>query len=139
MNITNSHCPDTLEECANQLAWLVQSDGMRQFFDDNGTYDSAPIFNLLSLLEEVANSIEKGNYSDAESMIDSHYRCEIKRVLNPIATHYCEKDDMTFIMQEHYNAENNLVKQECIGWYHGKPEKIWIEKYKGSLSANYLE
>lgn len=136
---TNSHCPDTLTECASQLAWLTQADGMRQFFDDDGEYDSTTIFNLFSLCEEVGNRIEKGRYSAAEELIRDHYRHEVNRELNPISTCYCEKEDITFIMKKHFALDGTLETQECIGWYHGEPNpKCTRENANNGMKANYL-
>lgn len=56
---------------------------------------------------------------------------------NPISTHYCEADDMTFIMQDSYDDNGNLVKQACIGWYYGKPEANLTKRYTCDLVAEY--
>lgn len=56
---------------------------------------------------------------------------------NPISVHYCEKDDMTFIMQNGYNEYGNLYRQECIGWYYGEPDAELTKTYTHNLIADY--
>lgn len=56
---------------------------------------------------------------------------------NPISVHYCEKDDMTFLMQDSYNENGTLVKQACIGWYYGKPDAELTKAYACDLVAEY--
>lgn len=56
---------------------------------------------------------------------------------NPISVHYCEKDDMTFIMQDSYDENGTLVKQACVGWYYGEPEKNLTKRYIDDLVAEY--
>ena len=56
---------------------------------------------------------------------------------NPISVHYCEKDDMSFIMQSNYDENGNLYRQQCVGWYYGAPELELTKKYTCDLVAEY--
>lgn len=57
---------------------------------------------------------------------------------NPISVHYCEKDDMTFIMRDKYDDNGTLIEKACVGWYFGKPNKVNTDAYVGKLVADYM-
>ena len=56
---------------------------------------------------------------------------------NPISVHYCEKDDMTFIMRDKYDDNGILIEKACVGWYFGKPNKESTNEFIGKLVADY--
>lgn len=56
---------------------------------------------------------------------------------NPISVHYCEKDDMTFIMRDKYDDNGTLIEKACVGWYFGKPNKENTDEFIGKLVADY--
>lgn len=96
------------------------------FYQKNGIEDITQIDtelnkNLDEAIDKVASCLWK--------------QLELER--NPISTHYCEADDMTFIMQDSYDDNGNLVKQACIGWYYGKPEANLTKRYTCDLVAEY--
>lgn len=64
-------------------------------------------------------------------------QAQLVKERNPIGTHYCEKDDMTFIMRDSYDEKGNLVKQAVIGWYYGEPDEKYTRVYSNDLIANY--
>lgn len=89
------------------------------------------VFEIRQLDSNIGEQMDKAITSLADCI---HKQALLEQ--NPINTHYCEKDDMTFIMQSHYDA-GILVSQECIGWYYGKPNAESTEIYKHSLKADY--
>ena len=75
------------------------------FYQKNGIEDITQINTELNkeldeAMDKIANCLWK--------------QLELER--NPISAHYCEKDDMTFIMQDNYDENGTLVKQACVGW-----------------------
>ena len=96
------------------------------FYQKNGIEDITQIDTELNkefdeAMDKIANCLWK--------------QLELER--NPISVHYCEKDDMTFIMKDSYNEKGTLVKQACVGWYYGAPEKNLTERYIDDLVAEY--
>jgi hypothetical protein len=55
-----------------------------------------------------------------------------------IYTTYAPAADMTFIMEDTFNADNECTGTECVGWYYGEPTDDNTEYYKGKLKAEYL-
>ena len=37
---------------------------------------------------------------------------------------YCPEYDITFIMEDTYNAYGEPASKECVGWYHGEPDAV---------------
>lgn len=77
---------------------------------------------------------------ELDEAIDKVANCLWKQLeleRNPISVHYCEKDDMTFIMQDSYDEKGTLVKQACVGWYYGAPAAELTKKYTCDLVAKY--
>lgn len=66
----------TLKEITNELMGLAQADGIRRYFDSelpsDCVYDSSKIFNFFCCCEEVAYYINKGEYKEAEELIDNY-------------------------------------------------------------------
>lgn len=65
----------TLKGMAEEIMGLTQADGVRMYFDDENelcVYDSAKIFNFFCCCEEVAYYIYKGEYKEAEKLIDGY-------------------------------------------------------------------
>ena len=52
-------------------------------------------------------------------------------------TTYAQETDMTFIMQDTVDVDNEVRSTECIGWYHGEPDDGDTEQFKGKLKAEY--
>ena len=51
---------------------------------------------------------------------------------------YEEKADITFIMQDTIEKETKkCISTEVVGFYYGEPELEWIEKFYGSLKAEF--
>lgn len=50
---------------------------------------------------------------------------------------YAPADDTTFIMKDTYNAKNELVSMEVVGFYSGEPDKEATKTYMGGLKAVY--
>ena len=96
-------------------------------------------FNASYGIEEVTQ-INTDLLTEMEKAFDTIANCLWKQLeleRNPISVHYCEKDDMTFIMQDSYDEKGSLVKQACVGWYYGKPEKNLTKRYINDLVAEY--
>lgn len=96
-------------------------------------------FNASYGIEEVTQINTELNKELDEAM-DKIANCLWKQLeleRNPISVHYCEKDDMTFIMRDGYDENGTLVTQACIGWYYGKPEKNLTKRYIDDLVAEY--
>lgn len=96
------------------------------FYQKNGIEDITQINTELNkeldeAMDKIANCLWK--------------QLELER--NPISAHYCEKDDMTFIMQDNYDENGTLVKQACVGWYYGEPKAELTKKYTCDLVAEY--
>jgi hypothetical protein len=54
-------------------------------------------------------------------------------------TAYAPDADMTFIMEDTYDENDNIISTECIGFYYGEPDDQLTEQYKGDLKAEYAE
>lgn len=96
-------------------------------------------FNKQNGIEEITQ-IDTGNIEKMEEAIHTIASCIWKQIeleRNPISVHYCEKDDMTFIMQDSYNENGVLIKQAVIGWYYGQPEENLTKRYTCDLVAEY--
>ena len=51
---------------------------------------------------------------------------------------YSETADITFIMQDIIKKETEkCISTEVVGFYYGEPELEWIEKFYGSLKAEF--
>ena len=51
---------------------------------------------------------------------------------------YAEKADITFIIQDMIEKETEkCISTEVAGFYYGEPELEWIEKFYGSLKAEF--
>ena len=50
---------------------------------------------------------------------------------------YAPSWDMTFIVEDTYNENGDLLSTECVGWYHGEPDERDNETFKGKLKASY--
>ena len=96
-------------------------------------------FNASYGIEEVTQ-INTDLLTEMEKAFDTIANCIWKQLeleRNPISVHYCEKDDMTFIMQDSYNEKGTLVKQACVGWYYGSPDSELTKTYMCDLVAEY--
>lgn len=96
-------------------------------------------FNASYGIEEVTQ-INTDLLTEMEKAFDTIANCLWKQLeleRNPISVHYCEKDDISFIMQDSYNEYGNLYRQECIGWYYGKPDAELTKTYTHKLVADY--
>ncbi len=96
------------------------------FYQKNGIEDITQINTELNkeldeALDKIANCLWK--------------QLELER--NPISAHYCEKDDMTFIMKDSYDENGTLYRQQCVGWYYGAPDPKLTKKYTCDLVAEY--
>lgn len=47
------------------------------------------------------------------------------------------ENDMTFIMKETYDDDNELISTECVGWYYGEPDEKSTATFIGKLKAEY--
>ncbi len=54
-----------------------------------------------------------------------------------IVTAYAPDADMTFIMQDVYDAFDELISTECVGWYWGAPSEAETAQFIGKLKAEY--
>ena len=52
-------------------------------------------------------------------------------------TAYAPDADMTFILEDTYDENDNIISTECVGFYYGDPADLLTEKYKGDLKAEY--
>jgi hypothetical protein len=96
-------------------------------------------FNASYGIEEVTQ-INTDLLTEMEKAFDTIANCLWKQLeleRNPISVHYCEKDDMTFIMQDSYDENGNLYKQQCVGWYYGAPDPELTKTYTCDLVAEY--
>lgn len=50
---------------------------------------------------------------------------------------YSHEGDMTFIMEDIYDANGEPMSTECVGWYHGEPDERDTETYRGKLKGEY--
>lgn len=50
---------------------------------------------------------------------EESYHEPLTKELVPV---YCREYDITFIMEDTYNADGELASKECVGWYNGEPE-----------------
>ena len=81
---------------------------------------------------DLGEELERAIYSIADCIQE-----QLVLERNPISAHYCEKDDITFIMQNGYNEYGNLYRQECICWYYGEPDAELTKTYTHKLVADY--
>lgn len=58
----------------------------------------------------------------------------MKKELYPI---YAPSADTTFIMEDTYNENGELISAECVGFYFGEPTAEDNETFKGKLKANF--
>ena len=96
-------------------------------------------FNASYGIEEITQ-INTDLLAEMEKAFDTIANCLWKQLeleRKPISVHYCEKDDMTFIMQVSYDENGTLIKQACVGWYYGEPEKNLTKRYIDDLVAEY--
>lgn len=54
-----------------------------------------------------------------------------------IYTVYSPEGDMTFIMEDIYDADGEPLSAECVGWYHGEPDDESTQYFIGKLKAEY--
>lgn len=115
---------------------------------DYNTLKNAIEREIMSLQSEFLNShgiedITQINTDLGEDLERAIYKIAdcIQRQLvlerNPISVHYCEKDDMTFIMRDKYDDNGTLIEKACVGWYFGKPNKENTDEFIGKLVADY--
>lgn len=52
---------------------------------------------------------------------------------------YSKEVDMTFIMENTYDADGELLSTECVGWYHGEPDDESTAHFIGKLKAEFLK
>ena len=96
-------------------------------------------FNASYGIEDITQ-INTDLLTEMEKAFDTIANCLWKQLeleRNPISVHYCEKDDMTFIMKDSYNEYGNLYRQECIGWYYGEPDAELTKTFTHNLVAEY--
>lgn len=56
-------------------------------------------------------------------------------LLWPYEETYAQSTDITFVLKHTYK-DNQIVATECIGWYHGEPDKILTEHVVQGLIGN---
>lgn len=54
-----------------------------------------------------------------------------------IYTVYAQHDDMTFILKDVHDENNNVVSTECVGFYFGEPNEAATEEFTGKLKVEY--
>lgn len=54
-----------------------------------------------------------------------------------IYTTYAQDTDITFIMEDIYNKDNELISTEVKGFYYGEPTEENTEKFYGGLKAAF--
>lgn len=52
-------------------------------------------------------------------------------------TVYADHDHMTFIMEDVFDAAEELLATECVGWYYGEPTDSETEQFAGNLVRVY--
>ena len=52
-------------------------------------------------------------------------------------TVYSLSGDMTFILEEVYDKDGNIISTECVGFYYGEPNEVDTNSYYGKLRAEY--
>lgn len=51
---------------------------------------------------------------------------------------YSEESDITYVMRDTVeNGIEKIISTECVGFYYGIPELEYIEKYQGTLKAEF--
>lgn len=51
---------------------------------------------------------------------------------------YAKNDDMTFIMEDTYNEDGEIISTECVGFYFGEPNDESNTQFKGKLKAEFI-
>ena len=51
---------------------------------------------------------------------------------------YSHEGNMTFVMEDVYDADGEPLSTECVGWYHGEPDEESTHRFVGILKAHYL-
>lgn len=46
--------------------------------------------------------------------------------------------DMTFVMEDTYNDNGDVVSTECVGFYYGEPDEKSTEYFVGKLKADFI-
>lgn len=54
-----------------------------------------------------------------------------------LSTEYSASGDKTFILEEVYDKDGNIISIECVGFYYGEPNEIDTNSYYGKLKAEY--
>lgn len=52
---------------------------------------------------------------------------------------YSREGDMTFIMEDTFDADGEILSTECVGWYHGEPDDESTAYFNGKLKAEFLK
>ena len=89
---------------------------------------------LFSNVKYVETNKDKGVMVQLTDGLRIHITVQIH---SSISAHYCESDDMTFIIRDTYDDNGTLIAKECVGWYFGKPNKESTSEYIGKLVADY--
>lgn len=50
---------------------------------------------------------------------------------------YSSTADITFVLEETYNENGDLISTECKGFYYGEPSEEDNEYFNGKLKAEY--
>ena len=52
-------------------------------------------------------------------------------------TVYADAADITYIMEDIFDASEELLSTECVGWYYGEPTDTETEQFTGNLIRVY--
>lgn len=52
---------------------------------------------------------------------------------------YASANDITFILEDTFDEDGEIISTECVGWYYGEPSEDDTKRFYGKLKGEYID
>ena len=98
------------------------------YYNNDGTI--AFVCNILMMLHIEVDELTQAEFTHIHNSI-------LGTVTTKVYGMYAPDHDITFIVEDHLDADGNVIRRECKGFYHGEPSPLDNETYYNDLVAEY--